>query len=202
MDASVSGIAAASCYIHTMVSKTHKLKLIVTATLVVVMNSLPLGAQPGEKDLMAQLRTADAVEARQVERALELEWSKSGSTALDLLLRRGRDAMDARKFDVAIEHFTALVDHAPDFAEGYHARATAYYQTERFGPAIVDLQRALQLNPNNYNAIFGLGVIFTEIDDLYRAEQAFQSVLALHPNHQNATDALKRLAGKGIGRSL
>jgi len=42
-------------------------------------------------------------------------------------LARGRDAMDAEAFDRAIEHFTALIDHAPDFAEGYNARTTAYF---------------------------------------------------------------------------
>jgi tetratricopeptide (TPR) repeat protein len=191
-----------ACYIPNMGIISHNSKRIVAATLVVVMNSLPLGAQTAAADLLGQLKQVDESEAIKVERALELEWSKSGSTALDLLLRRGRDAMKDGEFPKAIEHFTALIDHAPDFAEGYHARATAFYSAGRFGPSIADLQRALELNPDNFNAIFGLGVIFVEIDDLQRAQSAFQSVLDLHPHHQDATDALKRLEREGIGRAL
>ena len=57
----------------------------------------------------------------------------------------------------AIEHLTALTDHAPDFAEGWHARATAYFRAVLLGPAMDDLQRALVLNPDNFDAVFGLG---------------------------------------------
>lgn len=198
----ITGNVQAACYIDSMGIITRNLKPIVAATAIVVSFSLPLGAEGTVPDLLGQLKTADATQAKQVERALELAWSKSGSTALDLLLRRGRDAMESQDYMAAIEHFTALVDHAPEFAEGYHGRATAYFQSGKYGPAIVDLQKVLQFNPDNYNAIFGLGVIFSEFDDLYRAEQAFQAVLDLHPNHQNATDALKRLEREGIGRTL
>jgi len=36
---------------------------------------------------------------------------------MDLLLQRGQEAMDNEDYEAAIEHFTALTDHAPDFAE-------------------------------------------------------------------------------------
>ena len=57
---------------------------------------------------------------------------------------------------VAIEHFTALIDHAPDFAEGWNARATAYYQTGDFGPSIADIGQVLTLNPRHFGALVGL----------------------------------------------
>lgn len=71
-----------------------------------------------------------------------------------------------------------------------------------YGPALSDLEKALALNPNNYNAIFGLGIMFQEFGDNIRAEQAFQQVLDLHPNHENATKALEQLKSQGIGRTL
>jgi len=121
---------------------------------------------------------------------------------MDLLLRRGRGALAAGNVEVAIEHFTALTDHAPDFAEGYHARATAYFRASLYGPAVADLERALALNPNNYNATFGLGIIFAEIGDTRRAAQLYRRVLALHPHHTNAETALEQLKSDGIGRTL
>ena len=77
--------------------------------------------------LLQQLRSAEAADAPRIERELMAAWSKSGSTAMDYLLKRGRDAMEVNDWRAAIEHLTALIDHAPDFAEAYHARAEAYF---------------------------------------------------------------------------
>lgn len=183
---------------------THFRKLypVVTALLMTVGNSLPGYAQSSIDDMMEALRNAEPAEATRLTREIEREWSQSGSTSLDMLLRRGREALEADELDVAIEHLTAVTDHAPDFAEGWHARATAFYMKGLYGPALDDLQKALILNPENYNAIFGLGVMLQEFGDLHRAEQAFSQVIDLNPNHENASKALEHLKRDGIGREL
>ncbi|WP_375228228.1 tetratricopeptide repeat protein [Roseobacter sp. S98] len=178
------------------------LKSAVTAIFVFVVFSVPLQAQEREAELLDQLAEASESDAARLDRELGLLWDRSGSPAMDLLLSRGREAMEAENVRLAIEHFTALTDHAPDFAEGWHARATAYFQANLYGPALDDLQRALALNPNNYNAIFGLGVMFREFGDYERAAQAFGQVLDLHPHHENATTALEQLRREGIGFTL
>ena len=180
----------------------QNLKPTVAAIALLVVNSLPVSAQQDVNSLLEQLKSAEAGEVAKIERALLREWSKSGSTAMDLLLRRGRDAMEAQEWDVAIEHFTALTDHAPDFAEGWHARATAYFRADLYGPAMSDLERALALNPDHFEAIFGLGAMMMELDRLSLADKAFRHVLTLHPTHENATKALEQLARQGIGRTL
>ncbi|MEP1766264.1 MAG: tetratricopeptide repeat protein [Sulfitobacter sp.] len=187
-----------------MPSYSVNLKRTVAALGVFVWLCGPAIAQENDRiqGLLDVLRTATPEQAATVERDLEREWSRSGSAAMDLLLKRGRAALAAGDTDVAIEHFTALTDHAPNFAEGYHARATAYFRASLYGPAVADLEKALTLNPNNYNAIFGLGVIFEEIDDNRRAAQLFLRVLALHPHHRNAETALEQLKSVGIGRTL
>ncbi len=121
---------------------------------------------------------------------------------MDLLLKRGREALEQDDSALAIEHFSALTDHAPEFAEGWHARATAFYQAGLYGPALDALERALALNPNNFNAIFGLGVMFQEFGDLERAVRAYAQVLELHPHHENAKAAMERLENSGIRRTL
>lgn len=152
--------------------------------------------------MLDALRSAEPAEATRLSREIERLWSQSGSTSLDMLLRRGRDALENEELDVAIEHLTAVTDHAPDFAEGWHARATAFYMKGLYGPALDDLQTALILNPENYNALFGLGIMFQEFGELYRAEQAFSRVIDLNPHHENASNALERLKSDGIGREL
>lgn len=180
------------------------LKHIVTALGVAVLLCGPVGAQETTRieQLLETLRTASPEQANAAERDVEREWSRSGSAAMDLLLKRGRAAMAVGEFTTAIEHFTALTDHAPDFAEGFHARATAYYRADLYGPALDDLETALALNPDNFNAIFGLGVLFEEFDDNRRAAQLYRRVLALNPHHENAAKALEQLKKSGIGRTL
>lgn len=185
-----------------MVMKLYFLKHIVTAFALMLFFVEPVSAQQSEEDLLQQLQEAPEADAARVDRELALIWGNSGSAAMDLLLKRGRDALQAEEDGQAIDHLTALTDHAPGFAEGWHIRATAYYQAGLYGPALDDLERALSLNPNNYNAIFGLGIMLQEFGDLERAADAFERVLALHPHHENAKTAMEQLKRSGIGRTL
>jgi tetratricopeptide (TPR) repeat protein len=180
------------------------LKHIVTAVAALVLLCGPVSAQDAARaaTLLEALRTATPETAPAAERDVEREWSRSGSATMDLLLKRGRDAMAVGEFATAIDHFTALTDHAPQFAEGYHARATAYYRADLYGPALDDLETALTLNPDNFNAIFGLAVLFEELGDKSRAAELFRRVLVLHPHHENANKALEQLKSSGIGRTL
>tara|TARA_R110002110_G_scaffold132616_2_gene314371 strand:- start:533 stop:1090 length:558 start_codon:yes stop_codon:yes gene_type:complete len=159
-------------------------------------------ADPAPPELMEKLRTAPEDEARRAAREVETTWGRSGSPAMDLLLKRGRDAMEAENYRLAIEHFSALTDHAPDFAEGYHARAEAFFRSNRYGPALADLERTLALNPQHYEAIFGFGVMVQEFGDARRAAALFRRVLALYPHHPHAAEALTLLKRDGIGREL
>ncbi len=160
------------------------------------------GGQDEEALLAALAEAGSAAEANRYDRQLKALWSKSGSAAMDLLLKRGRDAMEVEDMRGAIEHLTALTDHAPDFAEGFHARASAYFHADLYGPAMLDLERALTLNPRNYNAIFGLGAILETFGDTQKAMAAYSHALRLHPHHEDATEAVKRLEPKVKGQSL
>ncbi len=184
--------------------KIVNLKHTVAALGVLVLLCGPASAQDrGRLEVLLEaLRTAPSEQAKVAERNVEREWSRSGSAAMDFLLKRGREALAAGEFTLAIEHFTALTDHAPNFAEGYHARATAFYRANLYGPALVDLERALALNPDNFNAIFGLGVLMDELGKSRDAAQLYSRVLALNPHHENAQTALEQLKTIGIGRTL
>ena len=101
-------------------------------------------------DLFRQLQSASDADAGPITQNIWIEWSKSGSAAMDLLLKRGQDALAAGDPMAAIDHLTALIDHAPDFAEGYNARATAYFQIGQLGLSIADIAHTLALNPRHF----------------------------------------------------
>ena len=145
-------------------------------------------------DLFQQLQTATEEEARAITDNIWMEWSKSGSPAMDLLLKRGRDAMNAGQPLAAIGHLTALIDHAPDFAEGYNARATAYFQTGDLGPSVGDIAHVLTLNPRHFGALSGLGMIFETLDQPEKALEVYKAALAINPHMSDVKDAVERLA--------
>lgn len=179
----------------------HRIKSAVTA--LVVLLASPAGAQNAELDpLFDALQQAQGPAAQEIEQKIWEEWSKSGSPAMDLLLQRGREAMDAGDFTLAIEHFTALVDHAPDFAEAYNARATAYFQDGRYGPSLADIRETLRRNPRHFGALGGLGLILEELGEVDGALEAQRAVEALYPNREGLADTIRRLERQSEGQEI
>ena len=176
---------------------------ILAAFVLIFLACLPASAQTAKLDeLFTKLLTADEKAASALEQEIWIEWSKSGSPAMDLLLERGRNAMAEGAPDVAIEHLTALVDHAPDFAEGWNARATAYYQTGDFGPSIADIGHVLSLNPRHFGALSGLGSIFEDLERPEQALEVYKAALAIHPNQVGVLEAVRRLESQLQGQDL
>lgn len=104
--------------------------------------------------------------------------------------------------EAAIEHFTALIDHAPEFAEAYHARATAWFMDGKLGRAMADLRVALAYNPHHFSALAGLGRIFEDIQDFERAREAYRAATAIHPHRADVKTALDRLDKRLEGTAL
>jgi tetratricopeptide (TPR) repeat protein len=163
----------------------------------------PVGAQTEPLDrLFERLQTAEEGEAGRIEREIWAEWSKSGSPAMDLLLKRGRDAMEAGDTAAAIEHLTALIDHAPGFAEGWNARATAYFQAGLFGPSVADIAQTLKLNPRHFGALSGFGIILEETGRDDEALEVYRAALAIHPRLTSVEESIERLEAKATGQNL
>ena len=178
--------------------RLHRLLNAVLVTLLLVPAG---GAAQTADELLDELARPDQERWQRVERQLIGEWSKSGSPAMDLLLQRGREAMAAGEYAAAIEHLTALTDHAPDFAEGWHARATALFRTGEYGPALEDLAQTLALNPSHFGALIGVGVILEETGRDARALEAFRAAQAIHPHQPIIIRAIDRLERRVAGRA-
>ncbi|WP_231592506.1 tetratricopeptide repeat protein [Pelagovum pacificum] len=171
----------------------QRFKLIVTSAAIAVGISVPAYAQETLDEMFEKLATAAPDEARRIEERIADQWSRSGSAAIDLLFQRGRDALDADDPEAAVEHFTAVIDFAPDFAEAYHGRATAYFLTDEIGPAIDDLREVLALNPRQFAAMRGLGIILEDIGRPEQALEVYEKVLAIHPHMEMVPEAVHRV---------
>lgn len=153
---------------------------------------------PDEADLLAQLADPDREDWQMVETQIQRLWSRSGSEAMDLLLRRGNEALEAEDYTAALEHFTALTDHAPDFAEGWNGRATTFYLMEEYALSIADIQRVLALNPNHFGALTGLATMLEQMGEDDLALRALYAVRELNPNRPGIETSIGRLE-RGTG---
>lgn len=185
----------------------HLHKSIVAALLVGVWISTPLAAQTSADNerlnlLFEQLLEAEPGDAERIQGQIDSELSKSGSAAMDLLLRRGEDALESGDPNIAVEHFTALVDHAPDFAEGYNGRAAAYYQLGLYGPAIDDLRQTLVIEPRHVAAMSGVAFILEELERVDDALEVWEHIQSISPADSEATQMIERLNVMRSGESL
>lgn len=176
---------------------------LVAAFVLFFLTPVPGLTQTAELDaLFSRLAAADAGQSVAIEADIWRAWSRSGSPAFDLLLERGRKAMEQGDTAAAIEHLTALTDQAPDFAEGWNALATAYYQAGDFGPSIEDIQHTLALNPRHFGALAGFGTILEELGKPRQALAVYRAALAIHPHLQAVLDAVQRLEAAAAGQEL
>lgn len=152
--------------------------------------------------LLDRLAMPDLRNWEVVEDEIVLIWSRSGSASADYLLERGRAALSAGDLDAAYDHLTALVDHAPEFAEGWNARATLFYEMNRYGPAIADIERVLALEPRHFGALTGLGFMLEDMGELDHALAAFQAAQAIHPHREEINEAVARVSRALDGAAL
>jgi tetratricopeptide (TPR) repeat protein len=182
------------------------MRLLYNIAVAAVLCGIPLLAAAQESsrtdELLDRLAQPDLRNWQVVEEEIYMLWSRSGSATADYLLRRGREAVEAGDIDIAYQHLTALTDHAPEFAEGWNARATLFFQADRYGPAIADIQRVLALEPRHFGALTGLGIMLEDIGDFDGALQALTAAQAIHPHRDDISQAVDRVERALEGQSL
>lgn len=136
------------------------------------------------------------------ERQLLREWGRSGSPAMDFLFQRGQAALQTGDAAAAIDHFSAVIDHDPAFAEAWNGRATAYFLANRLGLSLADIEQVLRLNPQHFGALAGLGMIFEQIGRPHEALEAYEASLAIHPNQAGVIESVARLRLALDGQAL
>lgn len=152
--------------------------------------------------LFSALQDPENKDWKTSEQKIWREWEKSGSAAMDHLLQRGIRAMEMGDLRTAVEHFTATIDHAPDFAEAWNRRATAFYHMDEYGLSMSDIRQTLSLNPRHFGAMAGLGMILEEIDRPKDALAVYRHALAVHPHMDRIKAAVERLKTEVSGSLL
>jgi tetratricopeptide (TPR) repeat protein len=142
-------------------------------------------------------RKAERIAARIFE-----EWNRSGSASIDLMMQWSQKAMQAEKFDVALDFLDQVVTLSPTYAEGWNRRATVHFMMRSFGKSMADIDRTLQLEPRHFGALSGLAQIMTVTGHKESALEAWQRVLGLYPMMRSAQDQVGRLSEELAGEAI
>ena len=137
--------------------------------------------------------TPNPAEAQVVEQQIWQLWLESDDAAINRLMQQGVFAMSAQDYATALQTFTRMVDQAPDFAEGWNKRATVYYLMGNWSASVRDIQRTLALEPRHFGALFGLGLIYEELDQPEAALRSFEATLVLNPHSDSTRQMIEQL---------
>jgi tetratricopeptide (TPR) repeat protein len=153
--------------------------------------------------LFAQLkRERNEKAAERIASRIWEAWSHSGSASIDLMMGWSKTAMDAKKFDVALDFLDQVVTIQPAYAEGWNRRATVHFMMQNYAKSMADINHTLQLEPRHFGALAGMGQILKGAGRNELALEAYQRVLDIYPMMRNAQNEVatlsEDLAGEGI----
>lgn len=153
--------------------------------------------------LFAELKASDdLIEMAEVQNQIWARWYAlpDGAEHMQAEFDAGMRALGLAMPMTAIDHFTTVIDEAPEFAEAWNRRATTYFMIGDFESSLRDIQETLIREPRHFGAISGLSMIFEQNGDLPRALAAERMLLELIPNDpriQARVQAFEKALGVG-----
>jgi hypothetical protein len=150
------------------------------------LKALELLARVADMQVMPALARAlrdDDVRVRAAaENVMWTIWLRSGKDQIDTLMVEGVRLMELEHYPEAVEIFDQIIADAPQFAEGYNKRATAYYLMQEFEKSIADIRTTLELNPIHFGALSGMGLCYLGLQEPRQALEWFERAIAVNPN--------------------
>ncbi|MGB3720052.1 MAG: hypothetical protein DIU63_05705 [Proteobacteria bacterium] len=154
-------------------------------------------------NLYALLATAESPEAAEkTSKAIMRLWAYSGSDTVTVLMARAVKAMQQKNTKLALRMLDAIVEQAPDYAEGWSQRAHVLYLEGETHRALGDLRRALALDPNHFRALSALAHILREFGAKEGALAAYRKLLEIHPYAEGAQKAIEELEREIHGQGI
>ena len=153
--------------------------------------------------LYARLREApDEKRAAGIARNIQRELMNSGSPTIALLMTQAAAAVEAKDLPVALDLLDAVVRLKPGYAEGWNRRATVYFMLDDYGKSLADLERALALEPRNWEAIGGLASILSALDEKEGARAACAQALEIYPLQPRIKKSCDELDSEADGEDI
>ena len=145
-------------------------------------------------DLFQTLQTSnDASELVEVEAAIWEIWYESGEADIDSQMLEAGALVSAGELTAAESIYSGIIEQYPNFSEGWNRRATVRFYQRDYDGSLADIEQTLKLEPRHFGAIWGLGMIMGLQQDYQRAIVAFEMLLEIKPNSQDARPRIEML---------
>lgn len=154
-------------------------------------------------NLYALLATAQNAEAgTEIAGVIERIWLFGHGDTVAVLMQRATVALSQKDYALAQRFLDAVVELAPDYAEGWHQRAVVHYSRNEFARALGDLRRVLALDENHYKALEGLSRMLEETGQKKGALAAHRKLMSVHPFWPDADQRLRELERESEGQGI
>jgi len=129
-------------------------------------------------------------------------WRQSGRPGLDMKMQEGQRFMKQGILHSALGNFDFIVRVRPDFAEGWHKRATVHYLMGNYAASINDIEKTVTLEPRHFGAFAGLGLIYLKMGKEEAALKALEQALTINPHLAGTRATVDELRRKINGPKL
>ena len=149
------------------------------------------GTQADGEVLARRLADESPVVRGVAEHGLWLLWHRSGDQAVDKLMAKGAEQMEARRFKEAIATYSEVIRRKPAFAEGWNRRATAFFLAGDYRKSLADCDQVIKRNPQHFGALAGYGQIYFKLERYDKAIEYWQRALEVNPNMVGVAISIK-----------
>lgn len=140
------------------------------------------GTQSDGEALARRLSDESPIVRGFAERGLWVLWTRSGDKAIDALMAKAAEQMQAQRFTEAIATLTEVIRRKPAFAEGWNRRATVLYLAGEYQKSLSDCDEVMKRNPQHFGALAGYGQIYFQLERYDKAIEYWRRALAVNPN--------------------
>ncbi len=126
-------------------------------------------------------------------------WTESGRQDVDAMMARALGGMQNRDVGLANLLLDAVIDMAPDFAEGWNRRATLRYLVGDHEGSLIDIDKTLSLEPRHFGALAGRAMIHAAAERWEPALADYKAALAINPFLPERQRVLPMLQQKAAG---
>ncbi len=170
------------------------------------LGSAPLVAEqddPRLDELFAQLKTTDNKnEITGLTTEIWSIWRHSDEPAVNWMMHESHRFMKQGILDSALGGFELIVKVAPEFAEGWHKRATVHFLMGNYPDSIKDIKKTIALEPRHFGAYAGLGLIYLNMGQEEAALKALEKALEINPHLSGTRMKVEELRQKLNGKKI
>ena len=101
-------------------------------------------------------------------------------------------------FDTALKYLNNVIITKPNYAEAWNQRATLYYMVGDYQDSLKDIAQTLALEPRQFGAIAGKGMVELKLGDKQAALDAFKQALVIAPILPDVQLQIRMIEGQDV----